>query len=148
MLLAPLSLPDTATRTGGPRSTTLPPLHRLPQRRAKPVNAAREHAPWPVLLHVWWLAGLAVMLIAPNLWWSRAGGWSAAFWLLGAPLLDLAWLARRRLGRGLATALKAAAARRRRPAMRRQARVQQRPRRAPRAPSASPAPMEPLQRQS
>lgn len=148
MLLAPLSLPDTATRTGGPRSTTLPPLHALPQRRAKPVNAAHGHAPWPALLHAWWLAGLAAMLIAPNLWWNRAGGWSTAFWLLGAPLLDLAWLARSRLGHGLATALQAAAARRRRPATRRQARVQQRPRRAPRAPSASPTPMGPLQPQS
>ncbi len=148
MLLAPLSLPVAATRASVPRSTIQPPPRALPRRRATPVNAARDPAPWPALLLAWWLAGLAAVLIAPDLWWSRAGGWSAAFWLLGAPLLDLAWLARYRLGRGLATALLGAAARRPGPATRCQARVLQRPPHAPRAPTASPAPMEPLQPQS
>jgi len=98
MLLAPLSLPAAvpshlpparhALRRIGPRS-----------RRAAAAGAGSAAAWLPNLLLLWLCAGLASAALAPGLLWSRGGGWSAAFWLIGAPLFDLAWLARARLAR-------------------------------------------------
>ena len=41
--------------------------------------------------------GCGVALLFPQSLFSRSAGASVAFWLVGAPLLDLAWLARTRL---------------------------------------------------
>lgn len=89
MLLSPLTLPEPVSRRrlqGGER--------RSPRRRAAPspenVSAVKT------VLIAWFALGLIVLLWVPA---ARGGGLlgaSVPFWLVAAPLIDLAWILRRR----------------------------------------------------
>ena len=46
---------------------------------------------------VWLAAGCTVALLFPHWLSSRSAGASVAFWLVGAPLIDLAWLCHARI---------------------------------------------------
>lgn len=80
MFVTPLSLPSTATRAK--------PL-------AHGTMSARSPIPW---LAGWLLAGLVAVALVPALRGGSAFGATAPFWLVIAPAIDLAWLARARLG--------------------------------------------------
>ncbi len=43
-------------------------------------------------LLLWLLAGMAIAVLLPQCLGSRSMGAGGAFWLIGAPLLDLAWV--------------------------------------------------------
>jgi hypothetical protein len=80
MFVAPLSLPSATAR-------------------AKPVahstGGARSPIPW---LAGWLLAGLVAVASIPALRGGSTFGATAPFWLVVAPAVDLAWLARARIG--------------------------------------------------
>lgn len=74
MLLAPFSLTETLVDRRGNASRSLP-----------------NTSAW---LLVWALGGIVAVALFPSL---RGGGWagmSVPFWLVGAPLINLAWLVR------------------------------------------------------
>lgn len=102
MFVAPLSLPRSAQSrpAAARRSRPAPPRTTRGPRRADVVRETR----WPIeraavrnMLYAWLLAGCAVALLFPQCLTSRSLGAGAVFWLVGAPLLDLAWLSRARL---------------------------------------------------
>lgn len=98
MLLAPLTLPASGT---GPHPSQRPrPLRRIGTPLAA-ATAPRSRWAW------WWLLlGIAALALVPSLAWSHTLGWSGAYWLVAAPLLELAWLGRRRLARVCAAAFR------------------------------------------
>ncbi|MBN8728761.1 MAG: hypothetical protein J0H15_13810 [Xanthomonadales bacterium] len=53
-------------------------------------------------LLAWLGAGVSALLLYPDLRGGSAFGLTLPFWLVAAPLIDLAWLRRRRLGALLA----------------------------------------------
>jgi hypothetical protein len=80
MLLAPLSVPPPL---GAPSNR--PPRR---GRRAPRLNA---------VLVVWLVVGCAVVLLVPAVRGGQLFGATLPFWLIAAPLVDLAWLGRDRL---------------------------------------------------
>ena len=76
MLLAPFSLTDSST----------------PQRR----SAARMPMQVPAWLLAWVALGTLALVLIPATRGGDVGGYSLPFWLLGAPLLAVLWLTRRR----------------------------------------------------
>ncbi|MGN6520905.1 MAG: hypothetical protein ACTHK2_15915 [Dokdonella sp.] len=88
MFVAPLSLPSAATRAK--------PL-------AHATGAARSPSPW---LAGWLLAGLVAVAFVPALRGGSAFGATAPFWLVVAPAVDLAWLARARIGVAMSRVLR------------------------------------------
>ena len=76
MLLAPLSVP---------------PLPSAPPRRNR--RALRLDA----VLVAWLLIGCAIVLLVPAVHGGRLFGGTLPFWLVAAPLVDLAWVGRERL---------------------------------------------------
>ncbi len=76
MLLAPFSLTETFV-----------------DRRHETSKTASRLPPW---LLVWAVGGLVAFVLFPALRGGGAGGMSVPFWLVGAPLINLAWLARGR----------------------------------------------------
>lgn len=69
-------------------------------------------------LLVWLLLGVCVYLCVPAARGDSGAGATIPFWLIAAPLLNLAWLARRRLAAAARGWLRSAAARVRREAAR------------------------------
>lgn len=121
MLLAPLSLPPalaparsipaaaSSSRATSPRRPT-PARIAVPQ---MPATAAGSDAGRRRRLLLWALAGLVIVALVPA---ARPGallGWSLPFWLVLAPLLNLAWLTRRQWPVALRAHVRRAAARRR-----------------------------------
>ena len=88
MFVAPLSLPSAATRAK-------PPSHAI--------GAACSPMPW---LAGWLLAGLVAVALVPALRGGSTFGATAPFWLVVAPAVDLAWLARARIGAVLVRVLR------------------------------------------
>jgi len=101
MFLAPITLPRDAEAAPAPSKS----LSKNARTHARPVRAKRrdgvmrtgqpiERAAVKRVLLVWLVAGCGVaLLLAPSLF-SRSAGASVVFWLVGAPLIDLAWLSR------------------------------------------------------
>lgn len=56
-------------------------------------NVAPGLPPWLLL---WALAGALALCLLPGLRGNALSGFSLPFWLIGAPLLDTAWLTRKR----------------------------------------------------
>lgn len=121
MLLAPLSLspavaparsiPAAASspRSTAPRRSTLARIT-MPRMPATPAGSDADRRR---RLALWALAGLLVVMLVPA---ARPGpllGWSLPFWLVLAPLLNLAWLTRRQWPAALRAQVRRAAARRR-----------------------------------
>jgi hypothetical protein len=73
----------------------------VPAQAPLPRHAAHAR-PVPAWLLVWLAAGIALLACMPSLRASTAAGASGPFWLVGAPLLDLAWLRRARIAKALA----------------------------------------------
>ena len=97
MFVAPPSLPSTVCTA------------RAPSRTIRPPSGSAGPA---VALAAWLSAGLAALVLVPTLRGGDAFGSTLPFWLVAAPAIDLAWLARARI----ATALERTARRlRRRP---------------------------------
>ena len=92
MLLAPLSVP----------STMPVPSSRPPRRRMR----------LDAVLVAWLLVGCAVVLLVPAVRGGRLLGATLPFWLVAAPLLDLAWIGRERLARRSGTWISAFRSRR------------------------------------
>lgn len=84
MLLAPVVLAESASRTP----------------RAPPDRARRTRFSSRKLLVVWLAAGAVAWLLVPGLRGGPMLGHTLVYWLIAAPLIDLAWLARRELGAG------------------------------------------------
>lgn len=80
MLLAPFALVE-------PGSTKRP---RRPRSRPSPVERV------PAWLFAWAAAGALAVLLVPALRGSDFGGATLPFWLVAAPLIDIAWLTRAR----------------------------------------------------
>ena len=75
-----------------PLVVSAPARTSAPPRIARP--AARSAAPrW---LYVWLAAGLVIWLCVPAARGGDTLGATLPFWLIGAPLLNLAWLTRAR----------------------------------------------------
>ena len=104
MFLAPIALPRDAEIRTAPstsarasvRSTRAAPPSRGEASRAGPARPI-ERAAVRNLMLVWLAAGCTVALLFPHWLSSRSAGASVAFWLVGAPLIDLAWLCRARI---------------------------------------------------
>lgn len=79
MLLAPFSVPSS------PGASKRPPRR---TRRPSRVDAA---------LVAWLLVGCALVLLVPAVRGGRLFGATLSFWLVAAPLVDLAWIGRERL---------------------------------------------------
>jgi hypothetical protein len=77
MFLAPLSVP--------------PSLRAPPNRPSRP---ARRRMRLDAALFAWLLVGCAVVLLVPAVRGGRLLGATLPFWLIAAPLVDLAWVAR------------------------------------------------------
>ncbi len=78
MLLAPFALVE-------PVST-----RRLRSSRSRPVSTARV----PAWLFAWAAAGTLAVLLVPALRGGGFGGATLPFWLVAAPLINIAWLTR------------------------------------------------------
>lgn len=76
MLLAPFTLSDTPIRRRA--------LNRI------------ESLPLPLWLQIWAIGGILATGLFPFLRGGEMTGMSLPFWLIVAPLLDIAWLARSR----------------------------------------------------
>ncbi len=104
MFLAPITLPRDAeaapalskSSSKAARVRTRPARTSRREGAMRPEPAIERAAVTRVLL-AWFVVGCGVALLFPQSLFSRSAGASAAFWLVGAPLLDLAWLARARL---------------------------------------------------
>jgi hypothetical protein len=79
MLLAPLSVPFP---TGAPK---------------RPPRRVRRTLRLGAVLVAWLLVGAALMLLVPAIRGGRMLGATLPFWLVAAPLVDLAWIRRDRL---------------------------------------------------
>lgn len=123
MLLAPLSLPPAVAPARSAPGVASSPGFAPSRRRAarivtSPAPAAAVAPPGSDAarrrsLLLWALAGLLVVMLVPA---ARPGpllGWSLPFWLVLAPLLNLAWLTRRQWPVALRAHVRRAAARRR-----------------------------------
>ena len=91
MLVAPLALPMSST-SHRHRATAQQVWH--------PVSRARSNSSvaWaPILLSAWLVIGFAGLIAVPAARGSASLGATLPFWLVVAPLLDLAWLKRANL---------------------------------------------------
>ncbi len=69
-------------------------------RRANNQHCVSEPPPW---LLAWVLGGIVAVVLFPSLRGGDLTGLSMPFWLVGAPLINLAWLARGQAMRMLRT---------------------------------------------
>ena len=107
MFLAPITLPRDAETAPSPskpssKSARVRAESRRVARASRHADAVRpermiERAAVKRVLLAWLVLGCAIALLFPQSLFSRSAGASAAFWLVGAPLVDLAWLSRARL---------------------------------------------------
>lgn len=107
MFLAPITLPRAAEAAPSPsKSSSKSACMRADSgrvmRASRRIDAMRseraiERVAVKRVLLAWLLLGCAVALLFPHGLFSRSAGASVAFWLVGAPLVDLAWLSRARL---------------------------------------------------
>lgn len=98
------------------------------QPRTTPRVPPRGPALAPVLVLAWLAAGSVLCACLPTVRDGTMWGATLPFWLIGAPLVDLVWLARHRIGRAMVAGvrwcarmrlnLRRAAVRRRAPAIR------------------------------
>lgn len=92
MLVAPFTIPVPDARTG----------------RTRPLAIAARNptSPFALAIALGWLAvgGLAMAFLPHSLVGANLGA-TLPFWLVGAPLINLAWLMRRRAASALAHAL-------------------------------------------
>ena len=79
MLIAPFSVPPSA------RS------REVPRRLVRPIRPPTK------TLMSWLIGGLVVLLLVPAARGGAMLGASLPFWLVAAPLIDLAWIERRRI---------------------------------------------------
>ncbi len=79
MLIAPFSVPPSA------RSLD------VPRRRVRPLGPPTK------TLMTWLIGGLVVLFLVPAARGGETLGATLPFWLLAAPLIDLAWIERRRI---------------------------------------------------
>jgi hypothetical protein len=103
MLIAPFSVPPSA------RSRD------VPRRLLRPLRPPTK------TLMSWLIGGLVVLLIAPAMRGGAMLGATLPFWLVAAPLIDLAWIERRRIAHRAKECLQNSG---RRPAMARSVRRQ------------------------
>lgn len=81
MFVAPLSLPSTVPQT-------------VARSRARSGSAPRS----PLRLLVGWLiAGLCLLALVPAMRGGALAGATVPYWLVAAPAIDIAWLARARI---------------------------------------------------
>lgn len=85
MLLSPLTLPPPATRRHRPVAPA--PRSRSVGRRPSVETAS----PVPRALIAWLTLGLGIVLLVPAARGDALLGASLPFWLIAAPLLNLAW---------------------------------------------------------
>jgi hypothetical protein len=95
MLLAPLSFPPSLRA----------PSHRPTRRRVR----------LDAVLIAWLLVGCAVVMLVPAVRGGHLLGATLPFWLVAAPLVDLAWIGRERLARRGGTWISALRSRREAP---------------------------------
>ncbi|HET9031402.1 MAG TPA: hypothetical protein VFN25_00715 [Dokdonella sp.] len=76
MLLAPFTLTETATRT-----------RRMARTETRLV---------PLWLQIWAIGGILASVLFPSLRGGDMTGMSLPFWLVAAPLINIAWLVRSR----------------------------------------------------
>jgi len=75
----------------------LAPLSVPPSLRASPNRPARWRLRVDAVLVAWLLVGCAVVVLVPAVRGGRLLGATLPFWLVAAPLVDLAWIGRERL---------------------------------------------------
>jgi hypothetical protein len=98
MLVA--SLPSPASlQASGPRRKTAARARTAVMGRGTP--AALRGATAPAWLWLWLIAGAGLIVCVPALRGNALTGATLPFWLVGAPLLDLAWLQRAALARAV-----------------------------------------------
>ena len=83
MLIAPISVSPSVRARSTSKSAT-----------------ARAATPRVGMLIAWFLVGCVALLCVPIARGGRALGATLPFWLVAAPLIDLAWVERRRIARG------------------------------------------------
>jgi hypothetical protein len=108
MLIAPFSVPQSY----------VPPSARsrdVPRRLMRPIRPPTK----PVVS--WLIGGLVVLLLVPAARGGAMLGATLPFWLVAAPLIDLAWIERRRIAQHATECLQNSG---RRPAMARSVRGQ------------------------
>lgn len=84
MLIAPFSVPQSSIPTAA-RSRD------VPRRLMRPLRPPTR------TLMSWLIGGLVVLLLVPAARGGAALGATLPFWLVAAPLIDLAWIERRRI---------------------------------------------------
>jgi len=75
----------------------LAPLSVPPSLRASPNRPARRRLRLGAVLVAWLLVGCVVVVLVPAVRGGRVFGATLPFWLVAAPLVDLAWIGRERL---------------------------------------------------
>lgn len=91
MLVAPLALPESVS---SPNRTS-------PRRAGRGGIGVSTRPMASRVVLAWLLGGLGVLALVPAARGDALLGASLPFWLVAAPLLDLAWIGRRALGRAL-----------------------------------------------
>lgn len=108
MLIAPFSVPQFSVPTAA-RSRD------VPRRLIRPLRPPTK------TLMSWLIGGVALLLLVPAARGGAMFGATLPFWLVAAPLIDLAWIERRRIAERATECLQNAG---RRPAMARSVRRQ------------------------
>jgi hypothetical protein len=101
MLVAPLAIPVSNTTRDGHAPARSRHRRTIPAKPAAPGTTATAA---PLFLLAWFVAGLLVLLCVPAARGNSLLGATLPFWLVAAPVLDLAWLWRMRLVRARARA--------------------------------------------
>lgn len=86
MLIAPFSVPQSSVPTAA-------------QSRHVPRRLMRPLRPPTKTLMSWLIGGIVVLLLVPAARGGATLGATLPFWLVAAPLIDLAWIERRRIAR-------------------------------------------------
>lgn len=108
MLIAPFSVPQSSVPTAA-RSRD------VPRRVIRPLRPPMK------TLMSWLIGGVVVLLLVPAARGGATLGATLPFWLVAAPLIDLAWIERRRIAQRATECLQNSG---RRPAMARSVRHQ------------------------
>jgi len=90
----------------GPSARRRRPTGRAPVRALRAQPAVPRPAPW---LLAWLALGIGLCICVPAARGGEGAGATIPFWLIAAPLLNLAWLERARLLKAAAALLQSAA---------------------------------------